>query len=70
MLKNDGYRRVIDSEILYSKPNNIGNNEKIFKFKFKRKNKDLSEMNLEDYNSGEAQCIANYLNICIGKILK
>ena len=61
---------VIDSEILYSKPNNMGNNEKVYKFKFKRKNKDLFGMNLEDNDSGEAQCIANYLNICIGKILK
>ena len=61
---------VIDSEILYSKPNNMGNNEKVYKFKFKRKNKDLFGMNLKDNDSGEAQCIANYLNICIGKILK
>ena len=25
---------------------------------------------MEDKNSGEAQCVANYLNICLGKILK
>ena len=43
--------------------------KKIYKFKFKRKKEDLSKMQ-EDKNSGEAQCVANYLNICLGKILK
>ena len=41
----------------------------IYKFKFKRKKEDLSKMQ-EDKESGEAQCVANYLNICLGKILK
>ena len=42
---------------------------KVYKFKFKRKKEDLSKMG-EDKDSGEAQCVANYLNICLGKILK
>ena len=42
---------------------------KVYKFKFKRKKEDLSKMG-EDKESGEAQCVANYLNICLGKILK
>ena len=43
--------------------------EKIYKFKVKRKNEDLSKMK-EDESSGNSQCVANYLNICLGKILK
>ena len=61
---------AIDSEIFDSKPKNIGDNEKVYKFRFKRKEKDLSEMNAEDNDSGDAQCLINYLNICLGKILK
>ena len=47
-------------------------NGKLYKFKFKRKEEKLSEMaEKEDKgNSGEAQCVANYLNICLGKLLK
>jgi hypothetical protein len=60
----------IDPEIFESKPKNIEKDEKVFKFKFKRKKKDLSEMKEEDNESGDAQCVANYLNICLGKILK
>ena len=41
----------------------------IYRFKFKRKHEDLNKMQ-EDKDSGEAQCVANYLNICLGKILK
>ena len=43
--------------------------KKIYKFKFKRKKEDLSKMQ-ENKESGEAECVANYLNICLGKILK
>ena len=43
--------------------------KKIYRFKFKRKHEDLNKMQ-EDKESGEAQCVANYLNICLGKILK
>ena len=63
-------KTIIDSEILESKPKNIEEDEKVYKFKFKRKKKDLSEMKQEDNESGDAQCVANYLNICLGKILK
>ena len=45
----------------------IKDEEKIYKFKFKRK-EDLSKF--EDKNVGDSKCIANYLNICLGKILK
>jgi len=49
----------------------FSDNEKVYKFKFKRKKKGLTEMAEKDHNkSGEAQCIANYLNICLGKLLK
>ena len=41
----------------------------IYRFKFKRKHEDLNKMQ-EDKDSGEAQCVANCLNICLGKILK
>ena len=43
--------------------------KRIYRFKFKRKHEDLNKMQ-EDKESGEAQCVANYLNICLGKILK
>ena len=42
--------------------------DKIYKFKFKRKENDLSKM--KEGKTGEVQCVANYLNICLGKILK
>ena len=42
---------------------------KIYKFKFKRKNDDLSKMK-EDESSGNYQCVANFLNISLGKLLK
>jgi hypothetical protein len=69
MFENDGRR---DGEISKDKPD-FSDNEKVYKFKFKRLEKDLSEMaekEDEDANSGEAQCVANYLNICLGKLLK
>ena len=56
-----------DGEILDEKPKEVKG--KVYKFKFKRKKEDLSKMK-EDKNSGEAQCVANYLNICLGKVLK
>jgi len=56
-----------EGEILEQLPQNIEG--KIYRFKFKRKKHDLSKM-MEDKDSGEAQCVANYLNICLGKILK
>ena len=56
-----------EGEILEELPQNIEG--KIYRFKFKRKKHDLSKM-MEDKDSGEAQCVANYLNICLGKILK
>ena len=46
----------------------IKNDEKIYKFKFKRKNEDLSKM--KEKSTGDALCVANYLNISLGKILK
>ena len=69
-LKIKNIEGEIDSEILYTKPKSIGNDEKVYKFKFKRKKKDLSQMKDEQTDSGDAQCVANYLNICLGKILK
>ena len=63
----DESKEVFDGEIFDKLPENIQG--KIYKFKFKRKKEDLSTMD-EDKNSGEAQCVANYLNICLGKILK
>jgi hypothetical protein len=69
-LKIKNIEGEIDSEILYTKPKSIGNDEKVYKFKFKRKKKDLSQMKDEQNDSGDAQCVANYLNICLGKILK
>ena len=59
----------IDGEILESKPESIENNEKLYKFKFKRKKKDLYEMKDQEL-TGDVQCVANYLNICLGKLLK
>ena len=66
-LKVDESKEVFDGEILEKLPEEVKG--KIYKFKFKRKKEDLSKM-MEDKNSGEAQCVANYLNICLGKILK
>ena len=58
-------------EILDSKPKNNKDDAKIYKFKFKRKKKDLFEMEeKKDTEPGDAECVANYLNICLGKILK
>ena len=58
-------------KIIYDKKE-FSDKEKVYKFTFKRKKKGLSKMaEKEDINkSGEAQCIANYLNICLGKLLK
>ena len=72
MIDKDGRK---DGEIFKDKPDlsKLSNNEKLYKFKFKRKDEGLSEMakkEIEDSTSGEAQCIANYLNICLGKLLK
>ena len=66
-LKVDESKEVFDGEILEKLPEKVEG--KIYKFKFKRKKEDLSKM-MEDKNSGEAQCVANYLNICLGKILE
>ena len=66
MIEVDG---IIKGEILKSKPKTIEKDEKLFKFKFKRKKQDLSEMEGQK-DSGDAQCVANYLNICLGKVLK
>ena len=58
-------------EISKKLPESISNDEKVYKFKFKRKENDLSKMKEEEENNtGDAQCVANYLNICLGKILK
>ena len=56
-------------EILESKPKFIEKDVQLYKFKFKRKKKDLYEMG-ELKESGDAQCVAYYLNICLGKVLK
>ena len=65
---------VIESEILSeeqkSKYKSDRNIEAIYKFKFTKNEKDLSEMVQTKKTSEEAQCIANYLNICLGKVLK
>ena len=66
-LKIDESKDDFAGDILDELPEKIEG--KIYKFKFKRKKEDLSKMQ-EDKNSGEAQCVANYLNICLGKILK
>jgi hypothetical protein len=66
-LKIDESKEVFDGEILEKLPEKI--TDKIYKFKFKRKKEDLSKM-VENKDSGKAQCVANYLNICLGKILK
>ncbi len=66
-LKADESQGYFDGEILDDVPEEPEG--KIYKFKFKRKKEDLSKMQ-EDKNSGEALCVANYLNICLGKILK
>ena len=66
-LKVDDSKDYFDGVILDELPEN--KEGKIYKFKFKRKKEDLSQMQ-EDKNSGEAMCVANYLNICLGKILK
>ena len=69
MFEKDGRK---DGVVSKEKPE-FSNNETVYKFKFKKKEKGLSEMaeKLEgDDNIGNAQCIANYLNICLGKLLK
>ena len=63
---------VIKSEIsseLSALKNDLDKDENIYKFKFKRKKGDLLKLK-EDENSGDALCVANYLNICLGKLLK
>ena len=59
----------IEGEILDELPEKEPEFGKIYKFKFKRKKKDLLEMKEGD-KPGESECVANYLNICLGKILK
>ena len=59
----------IDGKILTELPEEEPEGGKIYKFKFKRKKKDLLEMKQGD-KPGESECVANYLNICLGKILK
>ena len=59
----------LEGEILDEVPEKEPENGKIYKFKFKRKKKDLLEMKEGD-KPGESECVANYLNICLGKILK
>ena len=59
----------LEGEILDEMPEKEPENGKIYKFKFKRKKKDLLEMKEGD-KPGESECVANYLNICLGKILK
>ena len=69
MFEKDGKKT---GEVSKEKPD-FSDNEKVYKFKFKRKEEGLSEMAEEenaDTNSVEAQCVANYLNICLGKLLK
>ena len=69
MFEKDGRK---DGVISKEKPE-FSNNETVYKFKFKKKEKGLSEMAEKldgDDNIGNAQCIANYLNICLGKLLK
>ena len=66
-LKIDESKEELNGEIFEKKPEEIKG--KIYQFRFKKKKEDLSKMK-EDKNSGEAQCVANYLNICLGKILK
>ena len=58
-----------NNEILRELPEDYENgNDIIYKFKFKRKEDDLATM--KEKKGGEAECVANYLNICLGKILK
>ena len=60
----------LEGEILEKyENNNDKENDKIYKFKFKRKKEDLSKMK-EGETMGDLECIANYMNICLGKILK
>ena len=69
MFEKDGKKT---GEVSKEKPD-FSDNEKVYKFKFKRKEEGLSEMAEKenaDTNSVEAQCVANYLNICLGKLLK
>ena len=61
----------IESEIIDKKKfdkDSIKKDEKIYKFKFKRKKEDLSKM--KEKSTGDALCVANYSNIVLGKILK
>ena len=69
MFEKDGRKNGVVSK---EKPDFSGN-EKVYKLKFKRQKKELSKMDEnedEDDKSGTAQCVANYLNICLGKLLK
>ena len=69
MIEKDGRKT---GEVSKEKPDFSGN-EKVYKLKFKRQRKELSKMDEnedEDDKSGTAQCVANYLNICLGKLLK
>ena len=61
----------MESEIIEKEKYNkdsIKKDDKVYKFKFKRKNEDLSKM--KEKSTGDALCVANYLNISLGKILK
>ena len=66
--------KIIESEILSEQQKSEYKSDKnkgvIYKFKFIKNEKDLSEMDQIKKTTEEAQCIANYLNICLGKILK
>ena len=64
-------KEEFDGVVLDELPENLDglDGKIIYRFKFKRKHEDLNKMQ-EDKESGEAQCVANYLNICLGKILK
>ena len=57
-----------EGEILEHKPKGEYKGD-LYKFKFKRKKQDLTEMEESD-KPGESECISNYLNICLGKVLK
>ena len=62
-------KMVIEGTIIKKSQFSENIDGKIYKFKFKRKNDDLSKMK-EDESSGNYQCVANFLNISLGKLLK
>ena len=70
-LKIKENEECVTGEIFEHSPESsqIDSQDKLYKFKFKRKKLDLSKMS-EETEAGEAQCVANYLNICLGKVLK